>query len=274
MKNIFCILTLLSFVTSFSQVGINTSNPLGKLHIDSKKNTIINNGVPVNTEDDVIITSEGKMGIGKIPDTKLEINSLDETIQSTLRLSKLSPDSPIPSGPKARLGVNKDGDVIIINTTKCVPSYLLSKGSVDTQTSTILLGKNISNDFDNVKIFGSTPNISISPEGYYTLEPGNTYRLESSVYLYGTGTSTGTFQQVRWYNWNTNTYLGSQPRSTLSTASGAYANGDQGRAMAIITPTVKTSVSLVVTSSNGSALYKPFYSYASILQINPCGVVD
>lgn len=274
MKNIFCILTLLSFVTLFSQVGINTHIPLGKLHIDSKKNTIVNNGDPINTEDDVIITSEGKVGIGKIPDTKLEINSLDETLQSTLRLVQLNQNSSIPAGPKARLGVNQDGDIIITNTTKCVPSYLLSKGSADTQVSTILLGKNISSDFDDVKIFGSTPNISISPEGYYTLEPGNTYRLESSVYLYGTQASTSTFQQVRWYNWNTGTYLGSQPRSTLSTASGAYANGDQGRAMAIITPTVKTSVSLVVTSSNGSAQYKPYYSYASILQINPCGVVD
>ncbi|KMQ60771.1 hypothetical protein ACM40_13605 [Chryseobacterium sp. BLS98] len=274
MKKIFNIVVTLSSIYTFSQVGINTSNPLGKFHIDAKKNTSVSGGNIINAEDDVIITTEGKMGIGKIPAAKLEINSSDEATQSSLRFIQLNSESPVPPGPKARLGVNQNGDIVIVNTTKCVPSYLLSKGSLDTQVSDISLNTNISNELDDIKISGSSPNISISPQGYYVLEPGHTYRLESSVYLYGTATATGTFQQVRWYNWNTSTYFGSQPRSTLFTAAGIYADGEQGRAMAIITPIIRTSVSLVVTSSNGPAQYKPYYSYASILQINPCGVVD
>ena len=274
MKNTLSILITLSSVYAFSQVGINTATPVGKFHIDAKKNTTIVSGNPVNTNDDIIVTPEGKMGIGKLPNNKLEINSANEATQSTLGFIRLTSESPIPVGTKARLGVNKDGDVVIVNTSKCVPSYLLSKGSVESQISDIALNLNISNDFDYIKIAGSNPDIGISQEGYYTLEPGNTYRLESNVYLYGTASSTNTFQQVRWYNWTTNAYIGTQPRSTLFTAAGIYADGEQGRALAIITPTVTTTVSLIVTSSNGAAKYKPYYSYASILQINPCGVVD
>lgn len=53
-----------------AQVGINTKSPLGVLHIDAQANT---NGI-TNTEDDVIVTSEGRLGIGTIaPITALDI---------------------------------------------------------------------------------------------------------------------------------------------------------------------------------------------------------
>lgn len=57
---------------SFSQVGINTSQPQGIFHIDSKNNT---SGV-TNTSDDVIVTSKGYLGVGTVvPDAALHIKT-------------------------------------------------------------------------------------------------------------------------------------------------------------------------------------------------------
>lgn len=278
MKSIYIIMGILISGVLYSQmgVGVNTNNPLGKFHIDAQKNTAISGGNAINTADDVMITEDANIGIGTVlPQSKLEVNSQNEAAKATLRFTQLSPDTPILPGPKARLGVNKDGDVVIVNTAKCVPSLLIANGSSDSQIKNVVLNADISPDFDHISIVGSTSNISISPEGYYILKPGNTYRLEGSIYLYGTFTGTGTMEQVRWYNITQAAYFGSQPRSTLATASGAYANGEQGRSMAVISPTEETIVTMRVTSNVGdNGQYKPFYSYASILQINPCGIVD
>ncbi|WP_353123517.1 hypothetical protein [Dysgonomonas capnocytophagoides] len=53
-----------------AQVGINTQNPQGILHIDSKGDTSLS----TNTDDDIIVDSNGNMGIGTIaPQAKLDI---------------------------------------------------------------------------------------------------------------------------------------------------------------------------------------------------------
>ena len=63
LKGIFSIGILLH-----AQVGINTQNPLGVFHIDAKGN---NSAVPTAAEllDDLIVDSNGKMGIGMMPST-------------------------------------------------------------------------------------------------------------------------------------------------------------------------------------------------------------
>lgn len=57
---------------SFSQVGINTSQPQGIFHIDAKKNT----SGTTNTSDDVLVTSKGYLGVGTIaPDAALHLKT-------------------------------------------------------------------------------------------------------------------------------------------------------------------------------------------------------
>lgn len=66
------ILSLVSIVSMYAQsVGINTLQPQGIFHIDSKKNTSGLN----NTTDDIIIDNTGRLGIGEIaPQEKVDIN--------------------------------------------------------------------------------------------------------------------------------------------------------------------------------------------------------
>lgn len=66
------LLILVSPLVLFSQVGINTQNPLGVFHIDPQANT---SSVGVNDDDDFIVTDDGKVGIGTTnPQTTLHVN--------------------------------------------------------------------------------------------------------------------------------------------------------------------------------------------------------
>ena len=78
MKKVLLSNLLLISVFSFAQVGINTPNPQGIFHVDSKNN---NNqtGIPtaVQQADDFIITSNGSIAVGTtVPDASaiLELN--------------------------------------------------------------------------------------------------------------------------------------------------------------------------------------------------------
>ena len=77
MKNILYISTILCYSFFNSQVGINTSNPVGKLHIDGEKdNPTTGSSSAVQTSNDVIITNNGNLGTGTVnPAVKLEINN-------------------------------------------------------------------------------------------------------------------------------------------------------------------------------------------------------
>ncbi|MBF0577124.1 hypothetical protein [Dysgonomonas sp. GY617] len=57
-----------------AQVGINTTNPQGVFHVDPQKDTNVTG--TSGTEDDIIVTSAGNMGIGTInPEAKLHIKT-------------------------------------------------------------------------------------------------------------------------------------------------------------------------------------------------------
>lgn len=67
------ILNLLSISLIEAQVGINTVNPLGVFHIDPLKDT--NASGSSGSNDDIIITNDGKMGVGTLnPKSNLDIN--------------------------------------------------------------------------------------------------------------------------------------------------------------------------------------------------------
>ncbi|MBF0575537.1 hypothetical protein [Dysgonomonas sp. GY617] len=75
MKKIIFLLTgVLSIGLTHAQVGINTTNPQGVFHVDPQKDTNVTG--TSGTEDDIIVTSAGNMGIGTInPEAKLHIKT-------------------------------------------------------------------------------------------------------------------------------------------------------------------------------------------------------
>lgn len=82
MNKLYIILLLLGVSACLSaQIGVNTSNPQVLFHIDPKQNNNAT-GIPtlVQTEDDIVITQNGFMGIGTItPETKLDIRKHTST---------------------------------------------------------------------------------------------------------------------------------------------------------------------------------------------------
>ena len=61
----------------FSQVGINTENPLGIFHIDGHQdNALVNQLTNKQQDNDFVVTNDGYVGIGTVqPKAKLQINS-------------------------------------------------------------------------------------------------------------------------------------------------------------------------------------------------------
>jgi hypothetical protein len=121
-----------------AQVGINTKNPLGVLHIDSQTNT----SGTTNTSDDVIVTSAGRLGIGTIaPVTALDIRGQLRIVDGTEGVDKVftainsqglgkwsTPDlkSKIGVWRIVNLTINAyaSADEIILKDAKTGPSYI------------------------------------------------------------------------------------------------------------------------------------------------------
>lgn len=76
MKKI-CTIVIMSFpVIAFSQVGINTTNPLGIFHIDGGKDNPAT-GTPSASQqaNDIVATADGSLGIGTTaPASRLEVD--------------------------------------------------------------------------------------------------------------------------------------------------------------------------------------------------------
>lgn len=65
MKKLFLLLVGLFFIGLLNgQVGINTKSPFGAFHIDPKANTAGTPSSPTNDSDDVIVSMNGRLGIG------------------------------------------------------------------------------------------------------------------------------------------------------------------------------------------------------------------
>ncbi len=76
MRKILLVFNLfLLFFAAYAQVGVNTENPKGLLHIDA--------GVKGNTNDDIVITNEGRIGIGTdSPSTRLDIRTASTSVKA------------------------------------------------------------------------------------------------------------------------------------------------------------------------------------------------
>jgi len=74
-KNCLLILMTLSFQCVFSQIGINTPNPQGILHIDGQKDNPVSGPTftPAQQSNDILVNSTGKIGVGTlVPVTKVD----------------------------------------------------------------------------------------------------------------------------------------------------------------------------------------------------------
>ncbi|RNA61556.1 hypothetical protein D1631_06240 [Chryseobacterium nematophagum] len=151
------ILGIYSFI--FSQVGINTVNPQGILHVDaSKDNPII--GIPnaIQQNNDVIVTSTGQVGVGTIaPSSKLELNS-GVNNSSGMKFTNLTSSTPVSAG--ATLGVDASGNVITVQGSSFSPFFGRS-------------------------VLGSTVNIPANTTNYnllnFTLPTAGTYLITYSI---------------------------------------------------------------------------------------------
>jgi hypothetical protein len=89
MKYIFILFTLISY-SALAQIGIQTEQPTQFLHIDAAKNN--NNNVPTTAaqiEDDIVISNDGKLGVGTItPLEKLDINGSIKIVDGNQALGK------------------------------------------------------------------------------------------------------------------------------------------------------------------------------------------
>lgn len=82
MKKLFLLLMgLFSIGLLQAQVGINTSSPMGVFHVDPKADTGGTSSSPTNDSDDVIVNSNGQVGIGTANPTA----SLD--LRGTIRIN-------------------------------------------------------------------------------------------------------------------------------------------------------------------------------------------
>lgn len=77
MKKFYTLAIMALPIVAFSQVGINTTNPLGILHIDGAKDNPAS-GTPNASQqaNDIVATADGRLGIGTLsPTARLELNS-------------------------------------------------------------------------------------------------------------------------------------------------------------------------------------------------------
>ncbi|GGF00118.1 hypothetical protein SAMN05443634_105156 [Chishuiella changwenlii] len=103
MKKIYFLVTTLFTCTLFSQVGINTNNPQGILHVDAKGDNSTNAN---NTTDDLIFTNDGRLGIGTItPQNKLQI--VGDGINHPINVKNIQPLST----QNSLLYIDSDGNI-------------------------------------------------------------------------------------------------------------------------------------------------------------------
>ncbi|MCW3162592.1 hypothetical protein [Chryseobacterium oryctis] len=77
-KSVLTLLLLsLGATATFAQVGVNTQNPQAVFHVDGAKDNVTT-GIPTAAQqsNDVVITSQGRLGVGtNTPTNNLEVNS-------------------------------------------------------------------------------------------------------------------------------------------------------------------------------------------------------
>lgn len=268
------LLSVLNYTMIFSQIGIDTSNPQGVLHVDGAKNNA-ETGVPtlLQAADDVIIKSTGNVGIGTLtPSYKIEINS-GVLNTSGVRLTQLTTSStPVGNIKTGILGVDSNGNVIVSkvsdpNLVPCVQTFAFVYDDVNGNSTVLSEGNKeitLSKKMDPQNIFSG---------GNFSLKAGNTYRLEAAFFNSYNATTQNVSFSYEWYNETDQVSLSNQniPRATVFQNNSNNFTGIQPYLLAFITPTKDIQVSVRFRKVEGSnQTYVLKNSYMQIQQINPC----
>ncbi|PXV69130.1 hypothetical protein CLV62_101399 [Dysgonomonas alginatilytica] len=179
-KSILLIISLLLAELSISQVGINTEDPKGVFHIDAKGDT---GAQGVKFSDDIVVNTEGKMGIGTLtPQARLDING-------NLRIA----DAPVIANAAVLV---RDGTTGMVGTAVSVPTKVAFIQSIEAQLLTTQAEKDLFNTAvpvqvtwssadivsNNVVDFNDTSDIfTISQTGLYELSGFMNYATYSTI---------------------------------------------------------------------------------------------
>ncbi|GAA5093283.1 hypothetical protein GCM10023210_23550 [Chryseobacterium ginsengisoli] len=99
MKKIILLITSISFMSMYSQVGINTSNPRGIFHVDGAKDNATT-GIPTATQqaNDFVVTSNGSVGIGtNLPNASAILDVNVDGLSSGSKKGFLGPKAALSS---------------------------------------------------------------------------------------------------------------------------------------------------------------------------------
>lgn len=91
MKSIFSILIILysAVLVTQAQIGVSTDNPFGLFHIDPLSNTTKSGTTIINDTDDVVVTQDGRVGIG----TAAPVSLVSLDIKGDIIISGNSPQA-------------------------------------------------------------------------------------------------------------------------------------------------------------------------------------
>ncbi|PRA95358.1 hypothetical protein CQ046_22195 [Chryseobacterium sp. MYb7] len=185
------ILALLSFMSVFSQVGVNTTNPQGTFHVDGAKDNV-STGVPTVSQqaNDFVVTSAGNTGIGTIsPTNKLEVVS-GTAGTSGLKLTNLPAAS--------YLGTDASGNVIDVNSATVGVSVVKQKLVTASSTVEVTTQNGLYSFRYNGSSTGGSWQVKFLGSGS---RPLSVFIIEYwTPTAYSTGTGTGTLASGNWVN--------------------------------------------------------------------------
>lgn len=182
----------LFFITSLSsQVGINTENPLGLLHIDA--------GIAGATSDDLVITNEGKVGIGtESPSNRLTINNSSDN--TGLHLPFGASSGKVLTSDTQGNAVWVSGAVQYQTSVYGVGERILVNGAVFPNFGKITTLRGVF--FDRAKdIYGAAYGWDMNNQQYIAPVSG-IYRIAYGVYFQTRGNSGENFRAYIYRNGN------------------------------------------------------------------------
>jgi len=182
MKKLFISIAVLKAGLHLAQVGIQTANPSGLFHIDGNKNNPLS-GQPsvLQSSDDFIITTDGKVGIGTVnPSQKLQI--IGDNVNHPLIIS---PSPNLPSGNHSELlAIDDWGNVGIKSSVGALASVFTIRSEVrglDMTNGGSNVNIPLSNDnliFNTLSANVGVDNISGSLHSYIVIPKSGVYEIQ------------------------------------------------------------------------------------------------
>ncbi|SUP53747.1 Uncharacterised protein [Weeksella virosa] len=177
-KNIYLLILLFAISSLYAQVGINTDNPQQLFHVDGQKNNPTTGSPSADQQkDDVVITVDGRLGIGTIaPTEKLDVNGRARIrVTDSLKHSIASPLYVDENGLVGKAITYKIAASVPSTSVRVIHSENFNKGSREP-----LYAWN-----DKFPVPVNTLNIKADNFSYLIPEEGD-YMLSSSIFTYAT----------------------------------------------------------------------------------------